>query len=402
MTVGIGDIEAAAATIAGDVVRTPMSHSLTLSAIVGAEVVVKFENLQFTGSFKERGAANRLRSLPPEVCDTGIIALSAGNHAQGVAHVATRLGIPATIVMPATAPFNKVVNTRALGATVVQHGSTFAEAWAKLDELRDAEGLTFIPPYDDPSIIAGQGTVALEMLADDADLDAIVVPVGGGGLVAGTAVVVKALRPDVEVIGVEIDSYDAVSAAIGGRPPPSGGVDTLADGIAVVSLGDYTVPIISALVDDVITVDETAVEEAIAYYLEIEKTVAEGAGAVPLAALLRNRSRFAGRRVGLVLSGGNIDMRVLASVLMRSLVRTDRISTLRVELGDLPGQLAPVVTAVASAGANIVEIDHRRLFDPISARHTNVDLVVETRDAEHRERVIDAIAALDHAVERLR
>ncbi len=399
LAVELDDVVRAAERIADDVVRTPTVHSRTLSAIVGGEVFLKFENLQFTGSFKDRGAANHLRSLAAENRSSGLAALSAGNHAQGVAHIAGRLGLEATIVMPATAPFTKVVNTRALGARVVQAGSTLAEARAELDELCRTDGLRPVPPFDDPDVIAGQGTAAVEMLDDVADLDALVVPVGGGGLLAGMATVARARRPDIELIGVQVESCGPVAELFGHRPTGGVPTDTLADGIAVKHPGRLTVPIIRERVDDVVLVSEEQTERAIALYLEIEKTVAEGAGAVALAAVLADPPRFAGRRVGVVLSGGNIDARVLASVLMRGLVRTDRVSTLRVEIGDVPGQLAPVLAVVADAGANLIEVDHRRLFDPISARSTKVDLVIETRDGHHRQEVVDAIVALGRVVE---
>lgn len=393
------DVARAAAAIDGHVVRTPTIHSTTLSSIAGGEVYVKLENLQFTGSFKDRGAANHLLALTDEQRANGLVALSAGNHAQGVAHMADRLGLSATIVMPETAPFTKVVNTRALGARVLQHGATLADARLELERLRSTEGLWSVPPYDDPAIIAGQGTVAVEMLADVADLDVLVVPVGGGGLVSGVATVAKGHRPDLQVIGVQVEAYGPVAARFGHHPASQPPPDTLADGIAVKHPGQLTQAIIDDRVDDVVLVSEVQIERAIALYLEIEKTVAEGAGAASLAAVLAHPERFSGRRIGLVLSGGNIDTRVLASVLMRGLVRTDRVSTLRVAIGDVPGQLAPIVAAVAEAGANVIEVDHRRLFDPISARSTNVDLVVETRDAHHRDEVIDALLALGRAVE---
>ena len=399
MTVTVDDVRRAADLIADDVVATPMRRSVTLSAMVGAEVWVKFENLQFTGSFKDRGSANHLRSLPTAERERGLIALSAGNHAQGVAYHAGRLGLRATIVMPGSAPFTKVVNTTALGAEVVQHGTTFAEARTKLDELIAEHGYRYVPPYDDEAVIAGQGTIALEMLAAEPDLDLLLVPIGGGGLISGVAVAATALRPGIEVVGVEVNGFDAASALLHGGPQPVGGVDTLADGIAVTTLGELTRPMIERYVDDVVVVSEEGVERAIALFLEIEKTVAEGAGAVGLAALLEHGDRFAGKRVGVVLTGGNIDVRVLASVLMRGMVRTDRISTLRLEVRDLPGQLAPIVSALAEAGANIIEIDHRRLFDPISARSTNVEVVIETRDAGHREAVVATLEAMGHRVD---
>lgn len=391
-------IEAADA-IRSDIVRTPTLHSKTLTRVTGAQTYVKYENLQFTGSFKDRGAANHLRALGQAERDRGIIALSAGNHAQGVAYHAGRLGLKATIVMPETAPFNKVSNTEALGAEVVQYGETFADARSKLDELQAQFGYCYVPPFDDRAVIAGQGTVALEMLEDHPDLDVLLVPVGGGGLISGMAIAAKFLRPEIEVVGVQVEAYPGVAAMVSGYPLPTSVSDTLADGIAVKTPGEITMPIIDELVDDVLVVSEENTERAIVLFLEIEKTVAEGAGAVGLAALLQHPDRFVGRKVGVVLTGGNIDARVLASVLMRGLVHTDRISTLRVRIGDLPGQLAPIVVAIAAMGANIVEIDHRRMFDPISARSTNIDFVLETRDALHRQEVIAAIETLGHVVE---
>jgi threonine dehydratase len=394
-------VSRAAQTIAGDIVRTPSSHSATLSSMLGVDVSVKFENLQFTGSFKDRGAANFLRGMAKADRERGVIALSAGNHAQGVAYHAGRFGIPATVVMPVSAPFSKVTNTRALGAEVVQHGATLYDATVKLDELRAAHGYTYVPPYDDPSIIAGQGTVALEMMEDQPDLDVLVVPIGGGGLASGVAVAAKFTRPTVEVIGVQVERYDMVAARLEGRPEPPARGDTLADGIAVKSPGEWTMPIIDKLIDDVVVVSEAATERAIGLLLEIEKTVVEGAGAVSLAAIMQHRELFVDKKVGLVLSGGNIDSRVLASVLMRGLVHSGRMATLRVNVQDLPGQLAPVVNAIASAGANIIEVDHRRLFDPISARSTNIDIVVEVRGPGHRDATVAAVEALGLQVERL-
>ncbi|MEL7157143.1 MAG: threonine ammonia-lyase [Actinomycetota bacterium] len=394
MAVTAQDVERAAATIASDVVRTPTSPSLTLSALTGADIVVKFENLQFTGSFKDRGAANHLRALGPAERRRGVIALSAGNHAQGVAHHASRLGIEATIVMPETAPFTKVSNTTALGARVVQAGANLASARTAAEGLQEKEGLHYVPPYDDAQVIAGQGTVAREMLEDQPDLDVLVVPVGGGGLLAGMAVAARAIRPDIELIGVQVAAFPYAVARFHGRAIEAEATETLADGIAVKGPGELTSPIIERLVDDMVVVSEEDTERAIALFLEIEKTVAEGAGAVPLAAVLADTDRFAGRRVGLVLSGGNIDTRVLASVLLRGLVRTERVSVLRVRVSDLPGQLAPIVDAIAAGGANIIEIEHRRTFDAISARSANIDVVIETRDMAHRDRIIGSLAGL--------
>ena len=355
--VTIDDIETAAARIADHVVRTPSARSTTLSALTGAEVVVKFENLQFTASFKDRGAANRLHLLGDDERSRGGVAVSAGNHAQGVAHHARRLGIQATIVMPETAAFTKVANTEALGAIVVQTGISYAEAAAAAEALADESGLTLVHPYDDPAVIAGQGTLALELLADH-DLDVVIVPIGGGGLIAGVATVVADRTPDTGVIGVQSTTYPGMVAALGGRTLDVATADTLADGIAVRQPGTPTVPIVRALVADVVTVEESDIERAIVLYLEIEKTIAEGAGACPLAALLADPDRYRGRRVGLVLSGGNIDNRLLASVLMRQMVTDRRIVRLRIGVDDLPGQLALVALAIGDTGANILEVDH--------------------------------------------
>lgn len=388
--VTIDDIEAAAARIGGQVVRTPSARSAILSDLTGAEVVVKFENLQFTASFKDRGAANRLHLLGDDERSRGIVAASAGNHAQGVAHHAQRLGIPATIVMPSTAAFTKVANTEALGATVVQAGVSYADAATLAETLAAEAGLTLVHPYDDPAVIAGQGTLALELLADH-DLDVVIAPIGGGGLIAGIATVVAERSPETEVIGVQSTTYPGMVAALDGRTLDVATADTLADGIAVRDPGTLTVPIVRALVDDVVTVEELDIERAIVLYLEIEKTVAEGAGACPLAALLADRDRFRGRRVGLVLSGGNIDTRLLASVLMRQMVTDRRIVRLRIGVDDLPGQLALVASTIGDTGANILEVDHGRLFDQVSARRTVLSLTVETRDFRHTETVVEAL-----------
>ncbi|MCB0966443.1 MAG: threonine ammonia-lyase [Ilumatobacter sp.] len=394
------DVATAAERIAGDVERTPVAESRTLSAVTGAEVIVKFENLQFTASFKDRGAANKLRTLTADERACGVIALSAGNHAQGVAYHAGRLDIPATIVMPASAPFAKVANTEALGAEVVQAGTTFAEAAETADELAAERGLTWVHPYNDPAVIAGQGTVGIELLDAIDDLDTILVPVGGGGLISGIATWVKAHRPEVEIVGIQSETYPGMLAALAGDELAPSRADTIADGIAVKQPGSLTVPIVRELVDDVIAVPETTIERSISLFLEIEKTVAEGAGAAGLAALLEHPDRWAGKRVALVLTGGNIDTRVLASVLLREMAHSGRITSLRIAVSDTPGQLAPLVTAIASAGANVVEIEHRRLFDPISARATNIDVMLETRDARHADRVVAAIEAKGYRVVR--
>ena len=390
LPVSLADIRAAASRIAGAVVRTPCLRSETLSRIAKADIWVKFENLQFTASFKERGALNTLLQLTDEERKRGVIAMSAGNHAQGVAYHAGRLGIPATIVMPSFTPNNKVKHTRDHGARVVLKGDTLSEAAAEAHRLAEAEKLVFVHPYDDPRIIAGQGTIALEMLEDVPELDTLVVPVGGGGMIAGCAVAARGLRPDVKVIGVESAGYSAMRQLLAGEEVTVGG-DTIAEGIAVRDIGKAPLAIARALVDRVLAVDEVAIERAIALFLEVEKTVAEGAGAAGLAALLAYPEHFAGRKVGLVLCGGNIDTRLLASVLLRGLVRDGRIVRLRLMIGDLPGQLARVAGLIGGAGGNIVEVQHQRLFGSVVAKATELDVTVETRDRSHVRELVSAL-----------
>ena len=384
------DVRTAASRIAGAVVLTPASSSRTLSAITGADVVVKFENVQFTASYKERGALNRLLLLDDGERARGVIASSAGNHGQAIAHHAERLGIPATVVMPEATAFVKVERTTALGATVVQFGANIAESATHARELAARDGLTFVHPFDEPAVIAGQGTVALELLTEHPDLEAIVVPVGGGGLLAGTAIVARDMAPDVELIGVQSEGCASMVAALSGqtRPPTC---DTVADGIAVPEAGMLTREIIGALADDVLTVSEEHIEEAISLYLEIEKTVAEGAGAASLAALLEHGARFRGRRVGIVLSGGNIDPTVLATVITRSLVRTGRLTHLSVDLRDTPGALAKLAAVIGEHGANIVEVEHRRDLPALQLRRARLDVTIETRNRAHVEAVVAAL-----------
>jgi threonine dehydratase len=378
--------------------RTPSARSRTLSAITGAEVVVKFENLQFTGSFKDRGAANRLLALDPGQRRRGVVAASAGNHAQGVAYHAQRLGVPATIVMPVTAPLTKVANTIQLGATVLQHGATVSEAAVLVEELR-AGGLTVVHPYDDPLVVAGQGTVALELLADHPDLEVVVVPVGGGGLCTGVALAVSALAPACRVVGVQAEQYPHLICELEGRPlPVAAPGNSLADGIAVKRPGAIALRQLPRLGVELTTVSEARIEEAVGLLAEVEKTVAEGAGAVPLAALLQWPDLFRGRRVGLVLSGGNIDPRLLSSVVLRSLVRQGRLTHMRVETDDLPGSLGRIATAVGEAGGNLVEVAHERLLRAVPARRVDVDLLVETLDAAHLGRVVARLRQDGHAV----
>jgi threonine dehydratase len=392
LDVTLDDVLAAAERIAGAVERTPSSRSHTLSAVLGTGVVVKFENLQFTAAFKERGALNKLLSLDEDERRCGVVAMSAGNHAQAVARHATRLGIEATIVMPAHTPFVKVQRTEVLGARVVLHGADLTEATAEARRL-ETEGRTFVHPYDDPAVIAGQGTVALELLDDHPELDALVVPTGGGGLISGIAVVARARRPDITIVGVQSDRWPSMLAAITGQDLELGGA-TIAEGIAVPVAGTITRRIVTALVDEIVTVPDTTVEEAMNLLLEIEKVVVEGAGAAGIAALIEYPERLADREVGVVLSGGNIDPRLLASVIMRGLVRSGRLTRLHVEIPDVPGALGLVTTTIGQAGGNIVEIGHQRMFGDVSARAAEVEVVVETIDHDHVERVIAALDAV--------
>jgi threonine dehydratase len=390
--VTLQDIEAAAAAIRGNVENTPCLHSRTLSAITGAEVYLKFENHQFTASFKERGALNKLLSLSPAERAAGVIAASAGNHAQGVAYHAKRLGIPAVIVMPRFTPVVKVQQTRDHGAEAILHGENFDEAKAQAYAIAAQRKLTFVHPYDDEKVIAGQGTIALEMLAQHPRLDALVVPIGGGGMISGMAIAAKALKPDVAVIGVQTERYPSMYAAVN-KIPPEFGSNTIADGIAVKEPGRLTLELVQRFVDDIVLVDEGSIERAIVMLLEIEKTVAEGAGAVGLAALIKYRERFLGKRVGLVLCGGNIDPLMLSDIIVRGMVRSGRLARLRVELRDLPGSLARITALLGEANANIEEVHHQRAFTNLPLQSAEVEFVLETRGAEHIEQIIAALAA---------
>jgi threonine dehydratase len=390
--VSIDDIRAAAARIKGRVARTPLVRSKTLSQIVGAEVSIKLENLQFTASFKERGAANRLLTLSPDEAGRGIIAMSAGNHAQAVAYHAQQLGIAATIVMPKGTPFTKVSRTRHHEARVLLEGETLAEAAVFAHDLAVRENLVFVHPYDDPAVVAGQGTVALEMLDEAPDLDCIVAPVGGGGLLAGCLVAAGAVSPQTEVIGVEVESYAAAAQMLAGAPVSVGGA-TIAEGIAVRDVGQLPMSIFRAYGAGILTAPEHLIEKAVILLIEIEKTVAEGAGAAGLAALLAHPDRFAGRRIGLILTGGNIDTRTLASVLMRGLVRDGRLFHLSVEVPDKPGALATLTEAVAALGGNIVEVQHQRFFTALSVNVAEVELVIEAQDAAHGEAIVAGLLA---------
>ena len=391
--VSIDDVRAAAEVIRDAVEHTPTHYSRTLSKIAGCEVYLKFENLQFTASFKERGALNKLTSLTAEERARGVVAMSAGNHAQGVAYHAGRLGIPATIVMPEGTPFNKVKHTKGFGARVVLEGATLAEATARARALAAEENLVFVHPYDDPKIIAGQGTIALELLADAPDVDVLVVPIGGGGLISGIAVAAKALKPDIEIYGVQAKLYPSMYDAVKQADLPCSG-QTIAEGIAVKEPGGLTRKIVSAMTKDVLLVREDEIERAIASLLEIEKTVVEGAGAAAYAAVMANPSLFAGRKVGLVLSGGNIDMRLLSNVILRELSREGRILSLLVEIEDRPGLLAKIATLVGEAGGNILEVSHNRMITDMSAKLADLGMTIEARDAGHaaeiRKKLIDA------------
>jgi threonine dehydratase len=392
MSVTLEHIRAAARRIAGAVERTPCLQSRTLSRLTGAEVWLKFENLQFTAAFKERGALNKLLELGEDGRRRGVIAMSAGNHAQGVAYHAARLGARAVIVMPRGTPNTKLRSTQVLGAEVVLEGDTLAEAARHAHELAVREGLTFIHPYDDAAVIAGQGTVALEMLEQAPDLEVLVVPVGGGGLLAGMATAARALKPGIEICGVESRNYSAMYQRLNGLPVQVGG-DTIAEGMAVRDVGELPYSILASLGIEILLTEEETIERAIVALIEIEKTVAEGAGAAGLAALLEHPARFAGRRVGIPVCGGNIDSRVLAAVLMRGLVREGKLVRLRVVMPDVAGSLAKVAALIGAAGGNIVEVQHQRVFDAASIKSPEVEFMVETRDREHTRALVAALAA---------
>ena len=389
--VTLASVQAAADVLAGQIERTPMRHSRTLSEITGADVWVKFENMQFTAAFKERGALNKLSKLTEDEKRIGVIAVSAGNHAQGVAYHAKRLGIPATIVMPVTTPFNKVQHTRDHGARVLLEGDTFDEASVYAATVRARDGLTFIHPFDDADIISGQGTIALEMLADMPDFDTLLVPIGGGGLISGMSVAAKGLKPDIEIIGVQASMYPSMQAAINGTDAPKQGGATIAEGIAVKKAGTLTREIVRDLVDDILLVEEEHMERAITLYADVEKTIAEGAGAAGLAALLAHPAKFSGKRVGLVLCGGNIDTRLLASVLTRALVREKRLTNIRIIGDDRPGLLGLVSKIIGDSGANIMEVAHNRIALDVPAKGAEFDILIETRDAQHTQEVIDVL-----------
>lgn len=384
------DITAAALRLQGHLLQTPCVASQTLSDITGAQVFLKFENLQFTASFKERGACNKLAQLTPEQSARGVIAMSAGNHAQGVAYHAQRLGLRAVIVMPRFTPGVKVERTRGFGAEIILHGDTLDEARNHALELAGQQQLTFIHPYDDAAIVAGQGTVALEMLQQVPDLDTLIVAVGGGGLIAGMATVAKALRPAMEVVGVQTVRFPAMFNAVKGTHQPQGS-STIAEGIAVGTPGRIPLDIVNHRVDDMLLVDEGDIEQALVMLLEVEKTVVEGAGAVGLAALLKHPERFRGKRVGLVLCGGNIDPMLLAAIIGRGMVRAGRLARIRVGARDIPGSLARITAMVAEAGANIDEVHHQRAFTALSAQNVEIELVVQARGHAHVEDILGVL-----------
>ena len=381
------DIEDAAGRIEGAVVRTPTMLSRTLSELTGATVYLKFENLQFTASFKERGALNKLLLMDPARRAKGVIAASAGNHAQGLAYHAKRLGVPATIVMPTSTPTIKVMQTEGHGARIVLHGDMFDDAYSRALEIAAAEQLTMVHAFDDHQIMAGQGTVALEMLEDAPQIDCLVVPIGGGGLISGMGTAAKAVKPGIDLVGVQAELYPSMYCKVNGKKMPSAG-DTIAEGIAVKSPGASTAEVVDRLVDEILLVREREMETAVSLFLQIEKTVVEGAGAAGLAALLRYRERFAGRKVGLVISGGNIDTRLLATFLLRDLARSGRMARLRIEIQDRPGALFSVVKLFDQHQVNIVEIYHQRVFTSLPAKDAFIDIECEARDAEQLEGMI--------------
>ncbi|QIQ86846.1 threonine ammonia-lyase [Erythrobacter sp.] len=394
----IDTVRAAAKAIEGSVVRTPMMHSITLSQITGADIWLKFENLQFTAAYKERGALNALLALSDEQRARGVIAASAGNHSQGLSYHGTRLGVPVTIVMPRTTPTVKVMQTESVGGNVVLHGETYDDAYAHAREIEAERGLTFIHPFDDPLIASGQGTVALEMLAAKPDLDCLVVPIGGGGLISGMATVARAHDPDIEVVGVQSALFPSMFSAIKGEERDCGG-DTLAEGIAVKKPGAFTSQVIANRVDDIVLVDEPSLEKAVSLLLQIEKTVVEGAGAAGLAAVMSYPDRFRDKTIGLVLCGGNIDTRLLANVLLRDLARQGRLARLRVTLQDRPGALFKVMRLFDAHNVNIIEIYHQRIFTTLPAKGLITDIECEARDAAQVEQLVKALREEGYSVQ---
>jgi len=392
VTITLADIEDARRTIAGKVLRTPLLAAPPLSVLTGAEVYVKYENLQVTNSFKERGACVKLAALSAAERGRGVIAMSAGNHAQAVAYHARRLGIPATIVMPVTTPFVKVKATQAYGTTIILYGETLVEAQARAEAIASERNPVWVHPYDDPHVIAGQGTIALEMLEDVPDLDVLVMPIGGGGLIAGNAIAAHAIKPSIEIVGVECALFPSMWNAIHAQSKPCGGA-TLAEGIAVSQAGALTLPIVREHVRDIILVDEPQIERAVNAFLTLQKAMAEGAGAAGLAAILAEPDRFAGRKVGLILCGGNIDPRILASIMVRELEREGRIVSFRLTIPDQPGILGRIASRLGELGANILGVDHHRLFLDVPAKGAKLDVTMETRDEAHAEQIFGALTA---------
>lgn len=390
MTVTLEAIQQAAKNIRDNIESTPLVHSRTLSQLSDAEVYLKFENLQFTASFKERGALNKLLSLSMEQREMGIIAMSAGNHAQAVAYHAQRLGIPAVIVMPRFTPNVKVEHTRAFGAEVILHGDSFDEAASFALKTAEERDLLLVHPYDDEKIIAGQGTIAMEIFKAKPDLDVLIVPVGGGGLISGNAIAARALNPKIKIIGVEAERYPSVLSALQNQTAEFG-ASTIADGIAVKQPGKVTLPIIQEYVDDIILVDEDSIEEAVLLLLEVEKTVAEGAGAAGLAALMKYKNEFANHKVGIIISGGNIDMPVLETIIQRGMVRNGRMTRIRVDLRDVPGTLAGATQCIEDSGANIVHVHHHRTFTDQPLQMVEVEFILQTRGKDHVLQIMDAL-----------
>jgi threonine dehydratase len=397
LPVNIADVRAAHDRIRDSIVRTPTLISRTLSALTGATIYLKFENLQFTAAYKERGALNTLLQLSDEAKARGVIAASAGNHAQGLAYHANRLGVPATIVMPTNTPTVKVVQTEGHGAAVVLHGNTFDAAYAHARVLEAERGYTFVHPFDDARVIAGQGTVAIEMLEDVPGIDMLVVPIGGGGLISGMATVARAADHPIEIVGVEAELFPSMYNRVRGTDMPCAG-DTLAEGIAVKEPGIVTSRMVEALVDDIVLVSERSLEESVSLLLQIEKTVVEGAGAAGLAAMLGNKERFAGKTVGVVLCGGNIDTRLLANVLLRDLARSGRLARLRIRLQDQPGALYNVARIFDQERVNILELAHQRIFTNLPAKGLSLDVECETRDRAHLDRLLAALETAAYEV----
>jgi threonine dehydratase len=397
MQVTLKDIYEAAEAIRGRAVDTPCLYSHFLSEMTGAQVILKLENHQVTASFKDRGALVKLLSLTPEQRSQGVIAMSAGNHAQAVAYHARRLGIPAVMVMPRLTPGTKMEHTRAFGAEVILYGEGLREAGLFARKMAEERGYSLVHPYDDPKIIAGQGTIALEMLAAYPDLEVLIVPVGGGGLIAGMAVAVKGIRPSVKIFGVETARFPSMLRALQGAPPEYG-TSTIAEGIAIKEPGRITLPIVRQLVEEMLLVEEDWIEQAVLLFLDRQKTVVEGAGAVGLAALLKYRDRFTGRRVGLVISGGNIDLSLLSSIIQRALVRSGRLVRLHADMRDIPGTLADAARLISGTGANIVQIAHQRTFTHLPLQSAEVEFMIQTRNLDHVQQVINSLRSAGYKV----